>query len=314
MTRRTAQSNLSLSACVKPLYGNVSALSLWEFIRYYELMGVELFTLYVTPSAAQSAVELLLRLRDRPNAPSIISLQRWNLPLLSNRQVHTQGIIGALNDCLRRRRLDTRITIEGNRTIFVKFCFRASQMLRRTSLFSIPLITRRIRSRTAVDYDEFIVVHRRLWANRTLADIFDDQFAQRPNAGALLIRSAFFWREWESGYNSSDSGLVLVDKTWRSSHIFPSRRRSKLAFWTKDVEVLGNHFIWRFKKRMNARNVQVTMDWHDLLLHHYRTMRDHAFYRPDKEQPVQDTFARAGGLRLLNEIASPAVKCLNFTV
>lgn len=171
-----------------------------------------------------------------------------------------------------------------------------------------------------VDFDEFIVIHRASWTHRTLASIFDEQFAQRPNVGALLIRNSFFWREWDCGDNISDSsGLVLVDKMWRSAYIFPARKRSKLAIWTSDVDVLGNHFVWRFKKKaQSARNRHATFGEQELLLHHYRTLQgknNTAAYRNGRDKRVRDTFALSIGWRLANElVTSPAVKCLNFTV
>ena len=97
----------NLSMCVKPIYGSINPALLWEFTQYYRMQGVEFFTFYVYNGTGTEP--LLMKYAGRDN----VEINEWKLPLTSRVQVHTVGIIGAINDCLLRRRRDSKYVIQG---------------------------------------------------------------------------------------------------------------------------------------------------------------------------------------------------------
>ena len=99
--------SFQLSICVKPMHSEISAESVWEFINYYRLFGVQLFTFY-NYNAPKSVLDLLEKI-----APNDSEVYNWDLPLKSWKDVHTAGIIGAINECVMRRRRDSEFVIEG---------------------------------------------------------------------------------------------------------------------------------------------------------------------------------------------------------
>ena len=85
----------SLAVCVKPLYNQYNrAVWLLEFLGLYSLMGVEHFVFY-NHSVGPDVDTILRHYMER----SRVTVIDWDLPLVSQRQVRTEGQFTALNDC-----------------------------------------------------------------------------------------------------------------------------------------------------------------------------------------------------------------------
>ena len=85
----------SLAVCVKPLYNQYNrAVWLLEFLGLYTLMGVEHFVFY-NHSVGPDVDTILRHYMER----SRVTVIDWDLPLVSQRQVRTEGQFSALNDC-----------------------------------------------------------------------------------------------------------------------------------------------------------------------------------------------------------------------
>lgn len=121
-----------IAVCVKPLHFNYDqALYLMEYLEFYALLGVSHFTFYnhtlgphascvlenyqnglvpgnltahdleaLTPAeAANNATPRVLRTQyQRPT----VSILPWNLRMRSQKEIRTEGLFAALNDCLYR--------------------------------------------------------------------------------------------------------------------------------------------------------------------------------------------------------------------
>uniref|UniRef100_A0A6P7FPK6 Glycosyltransferase family 92 protein n=2 Tax=Diabrotica virgifera virgifera TaxID=50390 RepID=A0A6P7FPK6_DIAVI len=84
--------------CVKPLHFEYNrALQLIEFIELNRLLGVDHFTFYNHTVGNQ--VDCVLRdYIDR----GLVTVLPWNLDMISQKDIRTEGLFAALNDCLYR--------------------------------------------------------------------------------------------------------------------------------------------------------------------------------------------------------------------
>jgi len=121
-----------IAVCVKPLHFNYDqALYLMEYLEFYALLGVSHFTFYnhtlgphascvlqsyqqglvpgnltahdleplLPADAANNATPRVLRTQyERPT----VSILPWNLRMRSQKEIRTEGLFAALNDCLYR--------------------------------------------------------------------------------------------------------------------------------------------------------------------------------------------------------------------
>ena len=84
-----------LAVCVKPFHYNFNrALWLVEFIEMYRIQGANHFYFYNHTVGPE--VEAVLR---HYNQMGILTLLHWNLPLLSQKQIRTEAMFSAMNDC-----------------------------------------------------------------------------------------------------------------------------------------------------------------------------------------------------------------------
>lgn len=90
----------NFSLCVKPMYLNYdNILKFLETMEFHRLMGVEHFTFFnhsIGPSVGC--------IMNSVYNSSIISILPWNLPFISQKEIRTEGIFAALNDCVYRHR------------------------------------------------------------------------------------------------------------------------------------------------------------------------------------------------------------------
>ncbi len=89
------QKEHAMAACIKPFHYDWNrALWLVEFLEMHKLLGVTHFVFY--NHTLGPAVERVL---NRYRRTGEVSVLRWNLPLRSQKQIRTEGMFTALNEC-----------------------------------------------------------------------------------------------------------------------------------------------------------------------------------------------------------------------
>jgi hypothetical protein len=106
------QRNQELVVCIRPLYGPFSSLSsILEFIAYYSANGINKFIFYdlsITPT-----------MRSLLESMPFVELLPFHLPIDSN-DIHAEGQIAAINDCLLRSSPNTVILVDIDELIVTK--------------------------------------------------------------------------------------------------------------------------------------------------------------------------------------------------
>ncbi|CAN8003434.1 unnamed protein product [Ixodes hexagonus] len=203
-----------LAVCVKPIhYDYNKVLQFAEFMELNLALGVSHFVLYnhtVGPD-----VNCLL---ERYVSENLVTLLPWELPIVSQREIRTEALFAALNDCLYRTMyrfrwvamidLDEFIVPAGN--------------------VSLPVMLRRLQERNA-----------------------------NGRAGAYSFRNAFFYLQWPDDPIAAQDRLPLVTlrKTLRKAHLHAHRQRSKCILEPESVVEVGNHFVWEFLAGKTTVNV-----------------------------------------------------------
>ncbi|KAL7738715.1 hypothetical protein ACLKA6_007477 [Drosophila palustris] len=260
-----------MAVCVKPFHFSYDqALYLMEYLEFYALLGVSHFTFYnhtlgprascvlqsyqrgqipgnltafdlepLPPSeAANNATPRVLKSLhyQRPT----VSILPWNLRMLSQKEIRTEGLFAALNDCLYR-------------TMY------------------------RYKYLALVDLDEFIVPRYTDTLNELLSSL-NQRFRNR-NTGAYSFQNAFYYLQFaddplaSSGIpggndqlGSVRASLVTQRKTRRRYKLHPQKQRSKYICKPEAVVEAGNHFVWEFSPGMGSLNVPPK----EAILQHYR--------------------------------------------
>ncbi|KAL3272977.1 hypothetical protein HHI36_014434 [Cryptolaemus montrouzieri] len=223
------RSSKKFAICVKPLHFNYNrALQILEFIELNRILGIEHFTFYNHTIGPQ--VDCLLKEYIKQG---LVTLLPWQLDMISQKEIRTEGLFAALNDCLYRS------------------MYRYSHVL-------------------LIDLDEFIVPRNNDTLPQ-LIDFLNRRMNTRTT-GSYSFQNAFFYLQWsddDSVYNSNDpvsSNLVTLKKTRRRSKLHPHKQRSKYICRPELVVEAGNHFVWEFLPGHGTLNVPADA----AILHHYR--------------------------------------------
>ena len=84
-----------MSVCVKPFhYEYDRALWLVEFIEFYRVLGGDQFIFY--NHSMGPSIEAVVKHYVKEN---VITLLPWSLPVITQKEIRTEGIFAALNDC-----------------------------------------------------------------------------------------------------------------------------------------------------------------------------------------------------------------------
>ncbi|XP_017047978.1 uncharacterized protein LOC108092756 [Drosophila ficusphila] len=259
-----------IAVCVKPLHFNYDqALYLMEYLEFYALLGVSHFTFYnhtlgphascVLESYQKGLVPGNLTAHDlEPLLPSeaannatprvlktnyhrpTVSILPWNLRMRSQKEIRTEGLFAALNDCLYR-------------TMY------------------------RYKYLALVDLDEFIVPRYSDTLNDLIGSL-NQRFRNR-NTGAYSFQNAFYYLQFaddslaSSGIEGGNeqlasvrASLVTQRKTRRRYKLHPQKQRSKYICKPEAVVEAGNHFVWEFAPGKGSLNVPPK----EAILQHYR--------------------------------------------
>ncbi|GLG94270.1 Uncharacterized protein GBIM_01512 [Gryllus bimaculatus] len=201
----------TIAVCVKPLHFNYN----------------QHFTLYNHTLGAQVSCVL----RDYM-ARGVVTLLPWQLNMLSQKEIRTEGLFAALNDCL----------------------YRSMYQYAYTAL---------------IDLDEYIIP-RNHDTLPELVKWMGTRMNTR-GTGSYSFQNAFFYLQWEddAGLGEADrleSGLVTLRKTRRRLKLHPHKQRSKYLCRPEFIVEAGNHFVWEFVPGHGTLNVPPDA----AILHHYR--------------------------------------------
>nr|CAH7759572.1 unnamed protein product [Callosobruchus chinensis] len=215
--------------CVKPLHFDYNReIQMLEFLELNRLLGVEHFTFYNHTIGPQ--VSCILRDYE---TNGMVRLLPWRLNMVSQKEIRTEGLFAALNDCMYR------------------------------SMYKFTHVA-------LIDLDEYIVPRYNYTLPQLVEHL--DRRGNLHSAGALSFQNAFFYLQWsddESLNSESDSvaaSLVTVRKTRRRAKLHPHKQRSKYICRPEVAVEAGNHFVWELLPGYQTKNVHADQ----AILHHYR--------------------------------------------
>lgn len=219
-----------LAVCVKPLHYDYNrVLQLVEFIELYKLLGASHVTLYNDTLGAEAGCALKYY-----ETKGLVTVLPWHhLDMISQREIRTEGLFAALNDCLYR------------------------------SMYKYEYVA-------LVDLDEFIIPRHNdtiidliRWMSHRI---------NTKSTGAYSFQNAFFYLQWADdpfvvmSRTPTEAGLITLRKTRRRTKLHPHKQRSKYVCKPQDVVEAGNHFVWEFIPGHGTLNVPSDA----AILHHYR--------------------------------------------
>ncbi|CAL4137470.1 unnamed protein product [Meganyctiphanes norvegica] len=203
----------SFAVCIKPLhfeYNNVNQII--EFIELNKLLGVEHFTMYNHTIGPD--VDCILKKYQKQG---LLDIHPWTLEMKSQKEIRTEGLFAALNDCLYR------------------YMYKYKYIL-------------------MIDLDEFIVPHSNTTLPDLMSYLHTKADARK--IGAISFQNSFFYLQWPDDPSSASlPPLVTLRKTRRRQRFHPHKQRSKYIAVTPYVVEAGNHFVWEFLPGKGTLNV-----------------------------------------------------------
>ncbi|XP_031623466.1 uncharacterized protein LOC116340877 isoform X2 [Contarinia nasturtii] len=245
-----------IAVCVKPFHFDYdSALHLLEFLELNTLLGASHFTFYNHTLGSRASCVLKHYMNGdfltgdatngskseyrRPiaNQRATINVLPWDLRMISQRDIRTEGLFAALNDCVYRN------------------------MYRYQHL-------------ALIDLDEFIIPRYNNTISELLKWM---KFRiNGRNTGAYSFQNSFFYLQFPDDpvvYSHDNTvnpalraALITQRKTRRRAKLHPQKQRSKYICKPEAVVEAGNHFVWEFITGRGSLNVPADAG----ILHHYR--------------------------------------------
>lgn len=207
-------SEQNIAVCVKPLHYEFNkVLNLIEFIEMNRILGINHFVLYnhtVGPEVDCVLQEYI--------EAGVVTMLPWHLDMVSQKEIRTEGLFAALNDCLYRTM---------NRFKYVLM----------------------------IDIDELIIPYRHKDLTSLLRVLSG---ANGERTGAFSFRNAFFYSQWPDDKSVADSltyPLITLLKTRRKAQMNIHKQRSKCIVIPENVVEMGNHFVWEFIPRKMMVNI-----------------------------------------------------------
>ena len=165
----------------------------------------------------------------------IVQVLPWRLDMDSQKDIRTEGLFAALNDCLYRHMYNTKYLM-------------------------------------MVDLDELIIPHQSLTLTEMLSDLSTRNLVQAgrtvsPNqVSSYNFQNAFFYLQWpDNPTYLTQPALSTFLKTRRRLKLHPPKQRSKYICLPRAVKEAGNHFVWEFH---SGKTLNVPPSYG--FLHHYR--------------------------------------------
>ncbi|XP_024080390.1 uncharacterized protein LOC106668281 isoform X2 [Cimex lectularius] len=216
-----------IGICVKPLhFAYNQTLQMLEFIELNSLLGMDHITFY--NDSISSTTDCILRHYMRLGRVTVLP---WKLDMASQREIRTEGLFAALNDCLYRS--------------MYKFSF--------VALIDLDEIVMPKHNDTIQEFIE--------WMGTRI---------NTKNTGSFSFQNAFFYLQWPDDKSLSndpfESSLTTLRKTRRRLKLHPHKQRSKYICRPEHVIEAGNHFVWEFIPGHGTVNVPSDA----AILNHYR--------------------------------------------
>ncbi|KAK9499218.1 hypothetical protein O3M35_002296 [Rhynocoris fuscipes] len=216
-----------LAVCVKPLHFTYNqSLQMLEFIEMNSLLGMHHITFYNDSISSTTNCILNHYLRE-----GRVTVLPWKLDMVSQREIRTEGLFAALNDCLYR------------------------------SMYRFSYVA-------LIDMDE-IVMPRHNDTIQQFIEWMGTRLNTK-STGSYSFQNAFFYLQWPDDSTLSDdpfeSSLTTLRKTRRRAKLHPHKQRSKYVCRPEFVIEAGNHFVWEFVPGHGTLNVPSDA----AILNHYR--------------------------------------------
>lgn len=215
-----------IAICIKPLHYEYNKVkNLIEFVELNRILGVNHFVLYNHTVGPE--VGCILK---KYEAEGIVTVLPWQLDIVSQKEIRTEGLFAALNDCLYRT------------------MYRFKYVL-------------------MIDLDEYIVPHKNTSLKVLMAHLGrNSKNAERT--GAYSFQNAFFYLQWpdDEASKSLPYKLLTLQKTTRKAKFHAHKQRSKCIVLPEKIIEMGNHFVWEFATGKAMTNVAPEAAF----LHHYR--------------------------------------------
>ncbi|XP_054714319.1 uncharacterized protein LOC129223960 [Uloborus diversus] len=206
-----------VAVCIKPLHYEYNKVkNLVEFIELNRILGVNHFVLYNHTVGAE--VGCILK---KYEVEGIVTVLPWQLDIVSQKEIRTEGLFAALNDCLYR-------------TMY------------------------RFRYVLMIDLDEYIIPHKNSTLTVMLNHLSKKN---PDRTGAYSFQNAFFYLQWPNDTSSAGLPykLLTLQKTIRKSKFHAHKQRSKCIVLPERVVEMGNHFVWEFIAGKTMMNIPPDM-------------------------------------------------------
>eukprot|EP00090_Calanus_glacialis_P008335 TRINITY_DN16646_c0_g1_i9.p1 TRINITY_DN16646_c0_g1~~TRINITY_DN16646_c0_g1_i9.p1 ORF type:complete len:556 (-),score=113.80 TRINITY_DN16646_c0_g1_i9:55-1611(-) len=221
----------SIGVCVKPIHFKYNkTLEILQFIELNRILGVTRFTLYNNSMSEEVSCLLSDYIKE-----GVVEVLPWKLDMDSQKEIRTEGLFAALNDCLYRN----------------------------MNSFKYLMM---------IDLDELIIPYQNMTLVNMLTDLGTRDLIQAGKAvspsqvSSYSFQNAFFYLQWTNDPTFlTNPPLTALLKTRRRQKLHPPKQRSKYICLPSSVKEAGNHFIWEFK-RGKTLNVPPSYGF----LHHYR--------------------------------------------
>lgn len=217
------------AVCVKPMHYSFNNYDMFvEFVEFNRLLGVDHFVFY--NKSIGPAVNCLL---EKYVDEGIVTVLPWNLEIVSQKEIRTEGQFAAWNDCLYR-------------------------------------VMNRYKYALMIDMDEMIVPHQHSSLSQMIESIYKlPQVVPRADKiGAFSFMNNFFYQTWpnDPAVGNNSAPLITYRKTRRKKVFTRHRIRSKCIVLPLHVNEMGNHFVWSFQPGWSSFNVPYPIGFS----HHYR--------------------------------------------
>ncbi|XP_011303364.1 uncharacterized protein [Fopius arisanus] len=225
-----------MAVCVPVLHHNFNrALELIEFIEYYEMMGINHFTLY-NSSVTPEVDKVLTYYRTKLTA----TILNWNLPSIYvyEQTLRHEGLFAALNDCLYRNTHHHSYKYVGT-----------------------------------FDVDEFLVPRQHDNFRDLMRDL--DLYPNQNDSAGFIFRNVYFYTMYPDNVASRKKVPYLYTraKTERLKMPHEPGKRSRYVVRGKDTVEIGNYNIWEFREGSLMSSEKEFKEYivnpETALLHHY---------------------------------------------
>lgn len=182
---------VDFAACVKPIHFNYNnVVNFLEWMEFHKLMGVQKFTFF-NHTIGKEVSCIMREYGDE------IEVLPWSLPFVSQKEIRTEGLFAALNDCVYRHRGASKYLV-------------------------------------LVDLDEMIVPRKTQNYSMFIEQL--DTLSNKKKIGAYSLQNAFFYLQWPNDQSlfkiesnpvaeQVSKQLTMLRKTRRRSRLHPHKQR-----------------------------------------------------------------------------------------